>query len=62
MVDARTVLVKPPTIDIDWDTIAEPPAKGPRPTSRLEPHVGEVEARFPVEDIEAVRKRGKAGR
>lgn len=62
VVDARTALVTPAPIDIDWDTIAEPPAKAPRPESKLEPGNGEVdvEARFPVEDIEAVSVQDEA--
>lgn len=63
-IDARTLLCPAAPIEIDWDTIAEPLAKASvpptRPESALLEHAPdlapEVEARFPVDDIEAIRR------
>jgi hypothetical protein len=64
VIDARTVLCPTAPVEIDWDTIAEPPADKvavhtppTRPDSDLlEPDVADVEARLPVDDIEAIRR------
>lgn len=57
--DARTVLSPAASVEIDWDTVMEPPAKSAptRPESELEPDTLSVAAKLSADDIEAVSAR-----
>lgn len=57
VIDARTILTPLAKVDIDWDTVQEPPPCGPstRPESELlEADPTGVDARLHLDDIEAV--------
>ncbi|CAK9784077.1 hypothetical protein CC85DRAFT_325040 [Cutaneotrichosporon oleaginosum] len=58
VMDARTILCPASPVEIDWDTVMEPPAnKGPtRPESELEPEAPGVAAKLSADDIEAMRQ------
>jgi hypothetical protein len=59
--DARTILCPMTPVEIDWDTVMEPPAnKGAptRPESELEPEAPGVAAKLSADDIEAVSLSG----
>ncbi|BEI81725.1 hypothetical protein CcaverHIS002_0208850 [Cutaneotrichosporon cavernicola] len=59
VMDARTILCPVSPVEIDWDTVMEPPAnKNPptRPESMLEPETPGVAAKLCADDIEAMRQ------
>ncbi|GMK55071.1 hypothetical protein CspeluHIS016_0201270 [Cutaneotrichosporon spelunceum] len=59
VMDARTILCPVSPVEIDWDTVMEPPANKDAPTrpeSMLEPQTPGVEAKLSADDIEAMRQ------